>query len=173
MGQIRARTEKFKASFYPHCLLEWNKLDPEIRTSPIVGIFKKKLCAKIRPPANSVYGIHGPKRVAYLAQLRVRLSKFNFHKFRPNFRDTMNPMCPINDGIEDTERFLLLCDSFKEHLCNLLTKVNFFLQNSGHSVWSNSFLQLLLCGDESLTYEVNRSIFNLTITYILNTERLD
>ena len=58
VGQIRARTEKFKASFYPHCLLEWNKLDPEIRTSPIVGIFKKKLCAQIRPPANSVYGIH-------------------------------------------------------------------------------------------------------------------
>ena len=31
VGQIRARTERFKASFYPHCLLEWNKLDPEIR----------------------------------------------------------------------------------------------------------------------------------------------
>ena len=55
VGQIRARTEKFKASFYPHCLLEWNKLAPEIRTSPTVRIFKKKLCAQIRPPANFVY----------------------------------------------------------------------------------------------------------------------
>ena len=173
VGQIRARTEKFKASFYPHCLLEWNKLDPEIRTSPTVGIFKKKLYAQIRPPANSVYGIHDPKGVAYLTQLRVGLSKLNFHKFRHNFRDTMNPMCPINDGIEDTEHFLLLCDSFKEHRCNLLTDVNVVLQNSGHSVWSNSFLQLLLYGDESLSYEVNRSILTLTITYILKTERLD
>ena len=173
VGQIRARTEKFKASFYPHCLLEWNKLDPEIRTSPTVGIFKKKLCAQIRPPANSVYGIHDPKGVAYLTQLRVGLSILNFHKFRHNFRDTMNPMCPINDGIEDTEHFLLLCDSFKEHRCNLLTDVNVVLQNSGHSVWSNSFLQLLLYGDESLSYEVNRSILTLTITYILKTERLD
>ena len=86
----------------------------------------------------------------------------------------MNPMCPINDGIEDTEHFLLLCDSFKEHRCNLLTvDVNVVLQNSGHSVWSNSFLQLLLYGDESLSYEVNRSILTLTITYILKTERLD
>ena len=123
-----------------------------------VGIFKKNLFAQIRPPANSVYGIHDPKGVAYLTQLRVGLSKLNCHKFRHNFRDTMNPMCPINDGIEDTEHFLLLCNSFKEHRCNLLTDVNVVLQNSGHSVWSNSFLQLLLYGDESLSYEVNRSI---------------
>ena len=173
VGPIRARTEKFKASFYPHCLLEWNKLDPEIRASPTVGIFKKELSSQIRPPANSVYGIHDPKGVAYLTQLRVGLSKLHFHKFRHNFRDTINPMCPINDGVEDTEHFLLLCDSFKEHRCNLLADVNAVLQNSGHSVWSNSFLQLLLYGDQSLSYEANRSILTLTITYILKTERLD
>ena len=63
VGQIRARTKKFKASFYPHCLLEWNKLDPEIRASPTGGIFKKKLSSQIRPPANSVYGIHDPKGI--------------------------------------------------------------------------------------------------------------
>ena len=31
IGRIKARTEKFKSSFYPHCLAEWNDLDPEIR----------------------------------------------------------------------------------------------------------------------------------------------
>ena len=82
-------------------------------------------------------------------------------------------MCPINDGMEDTEHFLLLCDSFKEHRCNLLTDVNVLLQKSGHSVWSNIFLQHLLYGDESLSYEVNRSILTLTTTYILKTERRD
>ena len=173
VGQIRARTEKFKASFYPHCLLEWNKLDPEIRTSPTVGIFKKKLYAQIRLPANSVYGIYDPKGVAYLTQLRVGLSKLNSHKFRHNFRDKINPMCPISDGKEDMEHFLLLCDSFKEHRCSLLTDVNVVLQNSGHSVWSNSVLQLLLYDDEILSFEVNRSILTLTITYILKTECLD
>ena len=144
-----------------------------MRTSPTVGIFKKKLSAQIRPPANSVYGIYDPKGVAYLTQLRVGLSKFHFHKFRHNFRDTVNPMCPISDGIEDMENFLLLCDSFKEHRCNLLTDVNVVLQNSGHSVWSNSFCNFFLYGDESLSYDVNRSILTLTITYILKTERLD
>ena len=153
--------------------MEWNKHDPEIRTSPIVGIFKKKLSAQIRPPANPVYGIHDPKGAAYLTQLRVGLSRLNFHKFRHNFRDTISPMCPINDGIEDTEHFLLLCDSLKERRYNLFTDVNVVFQNNGHSVWSNSFLQLLLYGDEGQSYEVNRSILTLTITYILKTKRLD
>ena len=78
----------------------------------------------------------------------------------------MNPMRPINDGIEDTEYFLLLCDSFKEHRCNLLTNLLMLLFKIEGILSS-------LYGDESLPYEVNRSILTLTITYILKTERLD
>ena len=36
VGQIMARTEKFQSSFYPNCLTEWKKLDPEIRLAPSV-----------------------------------------------------------------------------------------------------------------------------------------
>ena len=74
------------------------------RASTSVSIFKKNLFSQIRPPANSLYGIHNPKGIAYLTQLRVGLSKLIFHKFRYNFKDTINPMCPVNDGIEDTEQ---------------------------------------------------------------------
>ena len=41
IGRLRARTEKFKSSFYPNCLSEWNKLQPELRLAPSVAIFKK------------------------------------------------------------------------------------------------------------------------------------
>ena len=78
-GQIWARTEKFKSSFYLNSLLEWNRLDPEIRESPSLSIFKKNLLFKIRPVHNSVYGIYNPKGISYLAQLRVGLSKLNYH----------------------------------------------------------------------------------------------
>ena len=44
-------------------------------------------------------------------------------KFNHNFRDTINPMCPTNDGIEDTENFFLLCPSFMMHGRDLLTSV--------------------------------------------------
>ena len=33
VGRIMARTEKFKSSFYPHCLCEWNDIEPKLAPS--------------------------------------------------------------------------------------------------------------------------------------------
>ena len=99
IGQIFARTESFKSSFYPNCLSEWDELDPETKFSTSVSVFKKKILSLIHPTCKPVYTIFDPKGLSILTQLRVGLSKLNSHKFRHNFRDTLNPMCPINDGI--------------------------------------------------------------------------
>ena len=56
IGRRRARTEKFKSSFYPSCLTEWTELDPEIRLAPSVTVFKKKLLSIIRPLQNLFSG---------------------------------------------------------------------------------------------------------------------
>ena len=106
--------------------------------------------------------------------MRVGLSKLNFHKFRHNFKDTINPMCPINDGIEDTEHFLLRCSSFTEYRRSLLAGANDVLQTYGYfeSLGSN-ILQVLLYGDKNLPLEANALILNLTIKFILETERFD
>ena len=56
--------------------------------------------------------------------LRSGLSKINLHKFMHNFKDTINPTCPVNYGIEDAEHFLLLCNSFIEQRQNLLVGFN-------------------------------------------------
>ena len=60
IGQILARTQAFKSSFYPHYLSEWDRLDPDIRLSSSVNIFKKKLLSILRPPPKFVYRIHDP-----------------------------------------------------------------------------------------------------------------
>ena len=60
IGRIKARTEKFKSSFYPHCLSEWNELDSEIRLAPSVAVFKKKLLSIHSDPAD---GINRKKRI--------------------------------------------------------------------------------------------------------------
>ena len=52
IGRLNARTEKFKSTFYPNCLSEWNKLEPELRLAPSISVFKKKLLSIIRPHAN-------------------------------------------------------------------------------------------------------------------------
>ena len=170
---MRARTEKLKSSFYPDCISEWNKLDPEIRLAPSIAIFKTKLLSKIRPPAKSVFGIHNPVGLSYLSQIRVGLSKLNFHKFNHNFRDTVNPMCPTNDGIEDTEHFLLLCPSFDIQRRDLLAGVSVALRPFVEidSLSNNVLVQLLLYGDKNLSNDVNRSILELTLDFIHKTGR--
>ena len=174
IGQIRARTEKFLSSFYPNCICEWNKLDPEIRLAPSVAVFKAKLLSKIRPPAKSIFCIHDPIGLGYLFQLRVGLSKLNFHKFNHNFRDTVNPMCPTNDGIEDTEHFLLLCPSFDIQRRDLLAGASELLRPFVriNTLPNNVLVQYLLYGNKELPDDVNKNLLELTLNFIHKTGRL-
>ena len=172
VGQIRARTERFKSSFYPNCLSEWEKLDPEIRQSCSVNVFKKRLLAMIRPPSKKIYNIHDPKGLSILTQLHVGLSMLNFHKFKHNFSDTLNPLCPINDGIEDTEHFLLLCHAYDQERRDLLNSVNATLRPHGLTNLTNeTLLQLLLYGHEKLSFDLNTKILEATLNYIHASER--
>ena len=83
----------------------------------------------IRPPAKAVFGFYDPVGVSYLTQIRLGLSKLNLHKFLHNFKDTVNPMCPTNDGIEDVEHLLLLCLSFEIQRQDLLAGVSELLRS--------------------------------------------
>ena len=52
--------------------------------------FKNKLLSLIRPPAKPVFSVYDPEGLAILTQLRVGLSALNLHKFRHNFKDTID-----------------------------------------------------------------------------------
>ena len=123
----------YKSSFYPSSLSEWDKLDPEIKLSISVRVFKTEILSLILPTRKLVYSIFDPRGFSTLTQLRVGRSKLNSHKFRHNFKDTLNPMCPISDSIEDTEHILLLCDTYVMITCYLLDSVNAILQTNGLS----------------------------------------
>ena len=83
-------------------------------------------------------------------------------------------MCSINDGIEDKEHFLLLCNSSTEQRHDILAGVNDVLEAYGYSeAPDNSILQLLLYGNKNLPLEANRLILNATMNYIFETERFD
>ena len=158
VGRIGARTEKFQSSFYPDCISEWNTLDPEIRNAPSVAAFKHKLLLKIRPPVRYIFGIHDPIGVSYLSQIRVGLSKLNLHKFKHNFKDTIYPLCPTNDAVEDAEHFFLLCPSYYNYRRDLLARISVVLQPFVQvSTLSNKLLlQLLLYGDKDLPSDINK-----------------
>ena len=174
VGQILARTQAFKSSFYPHCLSEWDRLDPNIRLSSSVNIFKKKLLSIIRPPPKFVYRIHDPKGLSILTQLRVGLSKLNFHKFKHNFRETLNPLCAINDDVEEAEHYFLLCHAYDEFRNDLLNSVNAILLPYGIICPSNEeLLKVILYGHEQLSFDSNAKILRETLEYIHISKRFE
>ena len=143
-----ARTASYEASFYPHCLSEWKRLDLEIRLSFSVSCFKNKLLSLISPPAKPVFSVHDPKGLAMFLPLRVGLSALNLHKIRHKFKDTIHSMRLINDGIEDTEHFLLSCHLYDVQIHDLLGTISAMLLLEGLSNLSNeTLLKVLLHGD--------------------------
>ena len=68
--------------------------------------------------------------------------------------------------------FLLLCNSFREQRCNLLTGFNDILDACGYSESTDiNMLQLLLYGNKNFPSEAKKMILTLTIKYISETER--
>ena len=55
----------FKNSFFPSTIIEWNKLDPEIRNSASFYSFKENILTFIRPAPNSIFQCHNPKGIKY------------------------------------------------------------------------------------------------------------
>ena len=82
-------------------------------------------------------------------------------------------MCPTSDGVEDTEHFLLLCLSFDVQRQDLLAEIvellRPFLLITDLS--NDVLVQLLLHGDQDLSYDLNRKILELTLRYIHETGR--
>ena len=75
-------------------------------------------------------------------------------------------MCPANDGIEDTEHFLLVCPSFEESRRDLLTDVSSLLQPLGYSnLLNDALVQILLYDDKDFLDDLNKKytiLFNST-----------
>ena len=96
-------------------------------------------------------------------QLRVGLSKLSFHKFQYNFTDTLNPLCPTNDGVEDSEHYFLLC---RTNRLDLLNSVNAILLPHGLKNRSNEkSLKIILYGYEQLSFHSNAKILTATLEY--------
>ena len=173
IGRIREEQRNSSLVSILVALLNGMNLTQRLDLHRLSLCLRRNFCRlSIRPPAKSVFGIRDPMGLSHLTQLRVGLSKLNFHKFRHNFKDIVNPLCPTNDVVEDTEHFLLLCPSFAVQRQNLLAEILPLLRPFGYANLSNEVLtQLSLYGDENLPNNVNRNILELTLQFIKDTGR--
>ena len=111
-NSFSCRTEYFKNSFFPSVIGEWNKLNPDIRSSGIYNIFRKSLLNFIRPSASKVYNINNTIGIKLITRLRLGFSHLREPKFKHNLQDTLNPLCSCYIDAESTSHYFLRCHFF-------------------------------------------------------------
>ena len=102
----------FESSFFPYCIKEWNNLSDELRKIESTVQFKTKILSFIRPKETSIFKIHDINGIKLLNRLRLHFSDLNEHKFRHNFRTTVDPMCSCGIEPETTLHYLLHCNLY-------------------------------------------------------------
>ena len=112
-----------KNSHFLSTIIEWNKLDCNIRNSETINIFKSKIRKFIRPTAHRIFDCHNPIGVKLITRLRLGLSHLPEHKFKHSFRDTVNPICSCRKEVETTFNFLLSCPNYSEERLIILSKI--------------------------------------------------
>ena len=73
-------------------------------------------------------------------------------------------MCPTSDGVEDTKQRQDLLAGIVESLRPFLLIID--LSN-------DSLTQLLLCGDQELSFDINKNILELTLRFFHENGRYD
>ena len=154
----------YKNSFFPSTIIEWNKLDSYLRNSESFGIFKNNILKFIRLKPNRFLNCCNLTGIKLITQLRLNLSHLREHKFNYNFQNCLNQLCSCGSSIELTSHFLLHCPIFNHTRYTLLSTLNNM----------DSYLtQTLLYGCTSFDSETNTFVLNVTIDYILSTERFE
>ena len=169
---LKTRRTFFKNSSFTSAIIEWNKLDHNIRNSTSFNIFRKNILKFIRPSANSLFNCHNPKGIKFITRLRLGLSHLCEHKFKHSFQDSLNPFCSCGLDIESTAHFLLHCPTYIiERRTLLSTLVN--IDNNLLDLCEPVLIRTLLFGSNSFDTNANTNVLNATIKYIISTERFD
>ena len=157
----------FVFCFFSPALVEWNKLDSDILSSPSYSSFKKKILNFIRPRSKDVFNVIHPKGLIFSAHLRVCLSHLREHKFKCSCLDTLNSICTCDFDIETLNHFFFYCPRFTNKRQNLLLKIEMIIPDISRKP-DTSITSILLYGGPSFSAEVNTNILNLFIDYTLS-----
>ena len=68
---IMAKHNFFKNSFFPSAVIEWNNLDPNLRNSKSISVFKEKILNFMQPSPNSFFDCHNPKGTKVIKTVRL------------------------------------------------------------------------------------------------------
>ena len=159
LQSINARTKQYYHSFPPSAVRAWNNLPVETKQSASLQCFKNYLKKNTQTQVPKHYYI-GSRRAQILhTRLRTNCSSLNLHLFLKNI--TESPLCRCG-SIENTEHFFLYCryhQAQRDELISVITPYQVPTTN------------LFLYGDENLSEQTNKLIFESVQTFIIGTKR--
>ena len=166
------RTDIFKNSFFPYTIIEWNKLDIDIRKSKSYATFRNTLLKLGRPIQRAIYSISNPVAVGLKLLTCHGLSHLNEHRFNHNFQNCINPLCSCSLKIESTSHFLLHCHHYTKIRVTLLNSIAEIIGNT-FNINDECLINLLLVGSQKCTEISHSHIINATIKYFLDPGRFN
>ena len=152
----------FKNSFFGSTVIEWNRVDKNIRKSESLNIFKKSILEFIRPSQDRFYNCHNPKGIKLLTRLRFGLSHLREHN-KHSFQDTLNATC-------NTYHYLLHCPDYLHERKTFLNTVSCIIPNI-FDFNNDQLTEILLYGKENLDNINSTSILDAIINYLIETKR--
>ena len=105
-------------------IIEWSKLDPNLRNSKKFRIFKNNILKFIRPKPNSFFNYFNLKGIRLITRLLLDLSHIHEYQFKYNFQNCLNPLCRCGSSIKSTSYFLLHSPIFYDKWHTLLSTLN-------------------------------------------------
>ena len=169
---FKTRHTFLKNAFFPSTIIEWNKLDHNIRNSSSFNIFRKSILKFIRPSANSLFNCHNPKGIKFITRLRLGLSHLREHKFKHSFQNSLNLFRSCGLDNESTAHFLLHCPKYINERRTLLSTIE-NIDNNLLDLCEPVSIRTLLFRSNSFDTDANTNVLNATIEYILSTKRFD
>ena len=139
---------------------------------PSNSVFRKALLDFIRPTANSTFGTNDVSGLKLLTRLRVGFSHLREHKFKHNFQDTLNPLCPCSLDAEDTYHIFMRCQNFSNQRNVLFDYLN-SINSEILKMSENEIVQVLLFGNNSFSKNMNFSITTSSIRFIKDSKQFD
>ena len=108
--------------------------------------------------------IHDPADVKFLTRFRLQFSHLNEHKFRPNFKDCLSPMCDCGAETETTIHFFSRCQFFeneRQKIRDYVYRVDASIKNLNEE----SLTDVLLYGSDRFNDSKNKQILFHAILY--------
>ena len=167
---VSFKSEYFKNSFIPNVIYEWNKLDPDIRSSASYNLFRNTLLKLIRPAQRKTFNINDLVGVKLLTRSRLGFSHLREYNFRHGFRDILNPLCPCSIEAETTAHYFLRFHFYNANRSTLTNELN-EIDSSFSTLNENKFIDLILYGSDKFDDKKNRNILMCTIKFIKGSQR--